>query len=259
MEQQESASIIQTTEPKWIDAQKYEKETWVVNNRRNSFPKLFLKFLRALKKPKHFYQLIKFRDFYCGDDWNFWWMEKFDNYKVLPPKFSKALEVGCGPYSNIRLLAQLRKIDDIVCTDPLMDIYKTFRMTWISEMSKKGKIEALTGMCEKIESPDETFDLVVCNNVLDHVLDAKKGLLEMARVLKPGGYFVFAQDLTDKEAIEKEPDREGHPIRLDHIFLDAVLSDIYNSEFKKVLSKEESRSDDFYGTYLLNGKLSVKD
>jgi ubiquinone/menaquinone biosynthesis C-methylase UbiE len=254
MEQQESASIIQTTEPKWIDAQKYEKETWVVNNRRNSFPKLFLKFLRALKKPKHFYQLIKFRDFYCGDDWNFWWMEKFDNYKVLPPKFSKALEVGCGPYSNIRLLAQLRKIDDIVCTDPLMDIYKTFRMTWISEMSKKGKIEALTGMCEKIESPDETFDLVVCNNVLDHVLDAKKGLLEMARVLKPGGYFVFAQDLTDKEAIEKEPDREGHPIRLDHIFLDAVLSDIYNSEFKKVLSKEESRSDDFYGTYLLIGK-----
>lgn len=255
MEQQESStSIIKTTEPKWIDAQKYEQETWVMNNRRNSFPKLVLKFLRACKKPKHLFQLIKFRDFYCGDDWNFWWMEKFDNYKVLPQRFGKALEVGCGPYSNIRLLARLRQMDEIVCTDPLMDIYKTFKMTWVTEMFKKGKIKALTGMCEKIDFPDATFDLVVCNNVLDHVLDAEKGLLEMARVLKPGGYFVFAQDLTDKEAIEKEPDREGHPIRLDHVFLDGILSGIYSSEFKKILSKEESRSDDFYGTYLLIGK-----
>jgi ubiquinone/menaquinone biosynthesis C-methylase UbiE len=250
----ENSSIIKTTEPEWVDAQKYEQETWVMNNRRNSFPKLVLKFMRALKKPRYFFQLLKFRDFYCGDDWNFWWMEQFENYKSIPKNIDKALEVGSGPYSNIRLISKLKNIKEIVCTDPLMDIYKTFKMTWVSDMSKKGKIKAMSGMCEKIEFPDNTFDLVVCNNVLDHVLDAEKGLLEMHRVLKTGGLFVFAQDLTDRTGIENEPKREGHPIRLEHSFLEKTLSDIYIPVLKKILSKEESRSDDFYGTYILIGK-----
>ncbi len=254
MEPIETSSIIKTTEPEWIDAQKYEQNTWVINNRRNSLPKIIIKFLRACKSPRYLLQLLKFRDFYCGDDWNFWWMEKFDNYKALPKKLGKALEVGSGPYSNIRLISKLKQIDEIICTDPLMDVYKTFKMTWVSDMARKTKITALSGMCEKIEFPDASFDLVVCNNVLDHVLDAEKGLLEMHRVLKPDGYFVFAQDLTDKKGIQDEPRRDGHPIRLDHYFLEPLLKDLYEVAFKKILSKEESRSDDFYGTYLLIGK-----
>ncbi|MEI8061976.1 MAG: class I SAM-dependent methyltransferase [bacterium] len=254
MQSQDFSPIIKTTEPEWIDAQKYEQHTWVINNKRNSFPKLVLKFLRALKKPKYFFQLLQFKDFYCGDDWNFWWMEKFNHYKDLPSHFNKALEVGSGPYSNIRLISKLKNIKEIVCTDPLMDIYKDFKMTWVSSMAKKSKIKALSGMCEKIDFPDGDFDLVVCNNVLDHVLDAEKGLLEMHRVLQTGGYFVFAQDLTDKKGIEDEEKREGHPIRLDHNFLDNLLGDKYEPVFKKILSREESRVPEYYGTYLLIGK-----
>ncbi len=254
MEIKETTSIIKTTEPEWIDAQKYEQETWVLNNRRNSIAKIVVKFLRALKNPSYFIQLIKFRDFYCGDDWNFWWMEKFDNYKILPENIDRALEVGSGPYSNIRLISKLKNIKEIICTDPLMDIYKTFKMTWVSSMAKKNKIKAQRGMCEKIDFADNVFDLVVCNNVLDHVLDAEKGLLEMHRVLKPGGYFVFAQDLTDDVGIKDEPKREGHPIRLDHYFLDSLLNNLYDLSLKKMLSREESRDNAYYGTYILIGK-----
>ncbi len=250
-----TSSIIKTTEPDWQDAQKYEENTWVVNNRRNSIPKIMVKFARALKKPKYFFQLLKFRDFYCGDDWNFWWMEKMDDYRALPDKMDRALEVGCGPYTNIRLISKLKKIGEIVCTDPLMDVYKNFTHTWVSVMSKKGKVKAMKGMCEQIDFADGYFDLVVCNNVLDHVLDAEKGLLEMHRVLKPGGFFVFAQDLTDEAGIQKKEKHEGHPIRLDHQYLDAFFADKYEPAFKDMLSREESRVfDDYYGTYLLIGK-----
>ncbi len=256
MNDQESAAIVKTTESEWVEAQKYEENTWVINNKdeRNTPLKVMVKFARALKNPKYFFQLLKFRDFYCGDDWNYWWMEKFDNYKALPEKMDRALEVGCGPYSNIRVISKLKTIGEIICTDPLMDVYRNFKLTWISVMSKKGKIKALKGMCETIEYPDNHFDLVVCNNVLDHVLDAEKGLLEMHRVLRPGGHFVFAQDLTDAEGIAKEEHREGHPIRLDHVYLDKLLGDKYEPVFKKTLSREESRDPAYYGTYLLIGK-----
>lgn len=246
-------SITKVTDAEWEEAQKYEMNTWVINNKRNSIPKLVLKYLRLLKNPPLFIEHIKFKDFYCGDDWNYWWMKNFDYYKALPDKINNALEVGSGPYSNIRLINKLKKIENIFCTDPLMDVYKNFKMTWVSEMSRKGKIKALKGRCEDIEYEDNTFDLVVCNNVLDHVKDSEKCFSEMYRVLKTGGYFVFSQDLTDEDEIKRQPKREGHPIRLNHTFLEATLKDKYTESYKRILPKEESRSDEFYGTFLFIG------
>ena len=248
-------SVIRTTEHDWHDAQSFETRTWVVNNRRNSFPKVVFKFIRALKKPKYLYYYLKFGDFYCGDDWNYWWMEKFDYYKTLPKQVDKALEVGCGPYTNIRLISKIIKIKEIHCTDPLMPLYKTFTWTWLSSMVKKNKIKAEVGVCEKIEYPDNFFELVVCNNVLDHVQDAEKCLKEIYRVLKPGGHFLIAQDLTDEEDLKAEEKREGHPIRLYHEFLDNCFAGIYDNVYRKLLTRAESRYPrDFYGTYIYIGK-----
>jgi len=243
-----ASTALKTSHDEWKDAQHYEEGVWVGNNKRNSFAKLALKFARALKTPKYFFQLIRYRDFYCGDDWNFWWMEKFDYYKALPKHIHRALEVGSGPYTNIRLISKHVKIDEIVCTDPIMETYKSFKMTWMANKLKKNEIKVQAGMCENIEFNDEHFDLVVCNNVLDHVEDAEKGLSEMFRVLNKGGYFVFAQDLSDTES----PYREGHPIRLDHEYLDGLFKQYgYTPVYKKILSREESRAQEYYGTYLL--------
>ncbi len=38
---------------------------------------------------------------------------------------------------------------------------------------------------------DDTFDAVICNHVLEHVPDDKKGMREIFRVLKPGGFAVL--------------------------------------------------------------------
>jgi SAM-dependent methyltransferase len=51
---------------------------------------------------------------------------------------------------------------------------------------QKGDLEALT-------EPDNSFDVALLNEVLEHVPDDRKALQEVARVLRPGGHlFVFS-------------------------------------------------------------------
>ena len=50
--------------------------------------------------------------------------------------------------------------------------------------------EALVGDAEHIPYPDAGFDLVFCNNVLEHLPDPERAFSEVARVLRPGGVFL---------------------------------------------------------------------
>jgi len=43
---------------------------------------------------------------------------------------------------------------------------------------------------EQIDFPDETFEMVICNHVLEHVERPQVALAEIRRVLKPGGRFI---------------------------------------------------------------------
>merc|ERR1711920_563495 len=47
--------------------------------------------------------------------------------------------------------------------------------------------------------PDNSFDVVIMSDVLEHLLDLKKALREVARVLKPGGVFLY--DTLDRSVI----------------------------------------------------------
>jgi len=42
-----------------------------------------------------------------------------------------------------------------------------------------------------IDLPDEQYDVVICNHVLEHVSDAGKAFSEIKRILKPGGWAVL--------------------------------------------------------------------
>lgn len=252
-------SVLSVDEQKWLAAQEFERKCWVTSNQQNSRFQVVVKFLRALKKsPKHFFELLQYRDFYAGDDWNFWWKDQFENYSFLPAQIGKALEVGCGPYTNIRLISKIKKIGEIYCLDPLMNLYLSFKLNWLSEMAKKGKVFTHLGKGESLEFPDNSFDLVVCNNVLDHVQDTNACLAEIYRVLKPGGYFIFGQDLSNEEDIAKQRREDrgfvGHPIKLHDQTLDLLLDGLYEVRMKKILAREESRNPrHHYGTYIFAG------
>jgi len=200
-----------------------------------------------------------------GDYWNYWWREQFENYSAIPKRLDSAIELGCGPYTNMRLILLDRCIDYVVCSDPLAREYIKFKGQWLAEQHAKGKIVLDWSRAEKSPFASSFFDLVVMINVLDHVQDAHACLATAIRLTKPGGYFVFGQDLSNKENIERVyiPEKVGedigHPIRLQQSDLDPILMPVFEPILYKILSREESRAPNaHYGTYLFIGRKREK-
>lgn len=65
-----------------------------------------------------------------------------------------------------------------------------------------GSIDAATGFrCENLEAltfADNSFDIFVTQDVMEHIFDYDKAFKEIARVLKPGGAHIFSVPLINK-------------------------------------------------------------
>lgn len=73
---------------------------------------------------------------------------------------------------------------------------------------------------------DNTFDVIFCNHVLEHVEDANQCMRELYRIMKPGGFGIFQipQDVNryetyEDKSITSERDREIHFWQKDHVRL----------------------------------------
>jgi ubiquinone/menaquinone biosynthesis C-methylase UbiE len=53
-----------------------------------------------------------------------------------------------------------------------------------------------------IQYPDETFDVIYCSHVLEHVPDDKKAIREFFRVLKQDGWAILVVPITADRIIE---------------------------------------------------------
>jgi len=257
------AEVLRTSRNQWLEAQKGESNIWTRLNQNNSFRKVLLKsFVSVKHSPQKgliaylMLNYLRYRDFCIGDDWNYWWMKQFKGYRALPKYLEKALEVGCGPYTNIRLISKRCKIREVHCADPLIDTYISYKLTWLSVQFGRNRIRISSDKCESIKSGDNYYDLVICINVLDHVEDAEQCLKEMARVIKPGGYIVLGQDLTNEEDWSNRVRSDRlHLIRIHHTTLDATFQTTFDSCLKKILPRDKGRAPRLhYGTYIFIGR-----
>ena len=72
--------------------------------------------------------------------------------------------------------------------------------------------KALVGSAENLPFGNDSFDLVVATDVLEHIEDDRQVLSEVSRVLKPKGYFLFSVPLRP-ELFNKMDAVAGHKRR----------------------------------------------
>jgi SAM-dependent methyltransferase len=247
-------SILQseTTHEVWQEAQKWEEAHWVNAQRvRGQYGKNWI--WRVLSTfglvPKH-----------RGDDWNTWWANQYDGYSFLPKSVGNAIEVGCGPYTNVRLMQDKCEMKHLVLSDPLIRTYVTFKLTFVREMYDKAACVLDDHPLEELPFKDANFDLAVMINVLDHVRDATACMENLYRVMKPGGIIIFGQDLCreeDSAALLDDPGLVGHPIKLHEEWFTPWIERC-DPIIHKVLPREAGRDDaKHYATLIFAGRIKA--
>jgi SAM-dependent methyltransferase len=103
--------------------------------------------------------------------------------RVGKGRFERALDVGCGEGRFCRML----KAAGIAATgiDPTGPLLETAR-----QRDPSGDYRS--GAAEQLEFESASFDLVVSYLTLIDIVDFRKAIGEMARVLKPGGSLLIA-------------------------------------------------------------------
>ena len=138
------------------------------------------------------------RDTWNATDYDSWFkpargqvidnLEKSALAKALAgKKYERALDVGIG---NGRLLPIYAPH---VAQVTGMDI-SSEQLDQASQAAKKIGIPFDTLLCQeasRIEIPDNSFDLIICSRVLQHVFNWRESVAEFARILKPGGDLVL--------------------------------------------------------------------
>ncbi len=118
-------------------------------------------------------ELKRIRRFYMP------WLEE---YVVNLSDPVSILDIGCGPVCASRFIERGEKTH----LDPLLD---DFRRAYPGKLPK-GK--HLPVAAENIPIPDASFNLILCIDALDHMMNPELALHEMERLLKPDGVLILS-------------------------------------------------------------------
>lgn len=118
----------------------------------------------------------------------FWHGQKIAQIiKILPKKSDKVLDIGCS--SAIVTFEIAKNMPKSKVTG--LDSYKA---AIDFAKAKYPHIKFVVGDAHKLPFGNKTFDLVICTETLEHLVDPKKALFEIKRVLKRGGQAIISMD-----------------------------------------------------------------
>jgi len=110
----------------------------------------------------------------------------FVNHITLPIN-PKILDVGSGIGNNVKTLMSLAS--SITATDISDKVLAVLKERY-KEASVK--IDTVASHMQELPFNDNSFDLVVCTEVLEHIENLPKAIGECMRVLKPNGYIILS-------------------------------------------------------------------
>ncbi|HLV81970.1 MAG TPA: class I SAM-dependent methyltransferase, partial [Chthonomonadaceae bacterium] len=101
-----------------------------------------------------------------------------------------ALDVGCSYGPIVFGLAASERVAEVVgldVEDAALALGRAIAGSDLVGSAEGAKCQFVSGQSEQMPFPPDTFDLIVCNTVIEHVYDVEATLRDMMRVLKPGG------------------------------------------------------------------------
>jgi SAM-dependent methyltransferase len=103
-----------------------------------------------------------------------------ESFQPIEPG-ARVLEVGSGAHGLIFYFGAQHGIG----VDPLAVSYRSLFPRWQS------CAPTVAAVGESLPFPDQSFDVVICDNVVDHAESPARIVRELARILAPGGLLYF--------------------------------------------------------------------
>ena len=157
------------------------------------------------------------------------------------------LDVGCGEGRHI--FGIMQDYPQMKCIGLDMDNASLVKAEegyeYFESISKAGA-EFIKGSAYSLPFPDDSIDLIVCSEVLEHLHQYNNAIKEIHRVLKPGGYFII-------DEIDFPEKREDMRVNQEFPDLKTILKKINNKEnFESKYIKQDEKS------YFLNNVDFIK-
>ena len=105
---------------------------------------------------------------------------------------SKALEIGCGSGGGFDLLFETFRVHEVDAFDIDFDMLKRTKK---KRRLRRLPVKLWVGNTREIPVADATYDAVFDFGTLHHVHDWQSALVEIHRVIKPGGRF-YVEEIT---------------------------------------------------------------
>ena len=205
--------IVQVDRARWQEAQRYERKTWMTN-------------------------LVD-----AEDDRNHDHKSNFGGYGSISGRsFPRVIELGCGPFTNLRLVLPHIQAGHITLLDPLIQDYLQHPHCTYRDGRLLGvPVETVASPIEEFH-PAEQYDLVVMANVLEHCFDVPAIFRRILQCLKPGGVLLFGDNVFRPEQLGQLVANQfdaGHPIRV----TEPLITDFLRDGFTELYQQR------FYGHY----------
>ncbi|MCF5180581.1 methyltransferase domain-containing protein [Pseudomonas syringae] len=100
------------------------------------------------------------------------------------------LDAGCGQGRSFQHLNKVFQPSRLIGVDA--DPH-SLDMSREEARARGVEVELIGSDCAALQVPDASVDLLFCHQTFHHLVDQEQALAEFYRVLKPGGYLLFAE------------------------------------------------------------------